>query len=131
MLLQADKLRFIENAAAPLIVQGDLAAGLFRGHILVLPPAKAGVAVHILGAQVLVYGDLFEIIAFHIFLGVFKKRGIYPLEMHCFRHKEWQTAKDIATCQLMNLILFSVFCQCGKPEVIPPKIPGCLSFLKP
>lgn len=32
-------------------------------------------------------------------------------------HKERQATKDLATCRLMNLILFSVFCQCDKLEV--------------
>ena len=41
-----------------------------------------------------------------------------PVESHVYRHKEWQTTKDLATCQLMNLILFSAFCRCDKMEVI-------------
>lgn len=32
-----------------------------------------------------------------------------PKECTVYRHKKWQTAKDLATCRLMNLILFSVF----------------------
>ena len=40
------------------------------------------------------------------------QKGVHlnpPKKCTVYRHKKWQAAKDLATCWLMNLIMFSVF----------------------